>query len=196
MNKTKGHPLKKLIEEEMLSRLKLVAKKPKRILAIGCENVQAHYPDAEVITDADLENSVDLIIANLLLTPQNFFSEWHQLLAPEGLLMFSSYGPDTLCEVMQPSAFIDMHLLGDALLQAGFVDPVMDVEHFTINYKNKDQLLGDLAEIGVDETSTLSLTYEIVYGHTWCPADKDKYLADDEGVVKIPLSALRSRLRQ
>ena len=62
--------------------------------------------------------------------PEAAFREWHRVLEPEGLLMFSTYGPDTLKELRaacaavdahpRVHAFVDMHDLGDMLIAAGF----------------------------------------------------------------------------
>ncbi len=197
-----SHPLMQAVFAEILARLDLVALKPKRILAVAFDKLQARYPDAEIVATADTADSVDLIISNLsLLTHDDaLFKEWRRLLRPQGLLMFTSFGPGTLAEIAdQPTQnFIDMHHIGDSLLQAGLVDPVMDAELFEMKYQHEAQVLSDLEKMGITAVNhpPLSLTYEIVYGHAWCPEKKDEFLADSDGVVKIPLSALRARLRQ
>jgi malonyl-CoA O-methyltransferase len=66
------------------------------------------------------------------------------VLRPGGLLLFSTFGPDTLKELRAAwraadghthvSRFIDMHDLGDALVRAGLGEPVMDMEHLTLTY--------------------------------------------------------------
>lgn len=198
MNEDNNHPLTKAVAEEILTRLEVVALKPKRILAMACDGLQVRYPYAEIVSSTHEEDSVDLIVSNLCLQVENQLPEWRRILRPNGLLMFTSLGPSTLSEMDHKQHFIDMHLIGDALLQAGFAYPVMDVEHFEVNYKNKTQVLNDLEKIGITEMnhSGLSLTYEIIYGHAWCPEKKDNFLADSDGLVSIPLSALRARLRQ
>ena len=83
------------------------------------------------------------------------------MLAPGGLLMFSSYGPDTLCELREAwrsvegergaarvHEFIDMHDLGDMLGAAGFAAPVMDMERITLIYEGMDALAKDLRASG------------------------------------------------
>lgn len=79
--------------------------------------------------------------------------ELHRVLAPEGLLMFSTLGPDTLRELreagaMPVHAFIDMHDLGDMLVAAGFSAPVMDMERLTLVYRDGKALLSDLRGTG------------------------------------------------
>lgn len=121
-----------------------------------------------------------------------------------GLFMFSMLGPDTLRELRSALAeadlplrahrFIDMHDVGDMLVEAGFAEPVMDMEHITLTFESAAALFRDLADTG--STCTLSarprglmtprarqrldaallahridgrlpMTMEIVYGHAW-----------------------------
>jgi malonyl-CoA O-methyltransferase len=165
---------------------------------------------------ADAENlplaseSMDLIISNLTMQWCNqlgqTFSEFRRVLKPGGLLMFTTFGPDTLTELRQSwaavdnqahvSRFLDMHDIGDALLQTGLSEPVMDVEHFTLTYSDARGLFDDLKSIGATNSlasrqrgllgkaaymkllnayeqfrqqGSLPATYEVVYGHAWKP---------------------------
>lgn len=84
--------------------------------------------------------------------------EFHRVLQPEGLLTFSTFGPDTLRELRAAtnqqsghtsvSRFIDMHDIGDALVRAGFSAPVLDVERFTLTYDDVKSVMRDLKSIG------------------------------------------------
>jgi len=84
--------------------------------------------------------------------------EFHRVLQPEGLLMFSTFGPDTLKElriatsshngVTSVSRFLDMHDIGDAMVRAGFSAPVLDVERFTLTYDDVKSVMRDLKSIG------------------------------------------------
>src|SRR5262252_7176657 len=69
--------------------------------------------------------------------------EWHRVLEVGGLLMFSTYGPDTLKELRAAFGadaaphvhpFVDLHDLGDTLAGNGFADPVMDMDIVTVTY--------------------------------------------------------------
>jgi malonyl-CoA O-methyltransferase len=108
-------------------------------------------PFTRVCADAarlPLQNgSVDLILSNFMLPwsdPDDVFAEFRRVLAPRGLLSFTSLGPDTLKELraawaqVDPHsrviAFLDMHDIGDALVRAGFAAPVLDVERYTMTY--------------------------------------------------------------
>ena len=102
--------------------------------------------------------SVGLVWSNMALhwaaDPIAALREFHRVLAVEGLLMFSTLGPDTLAE-LRPAAgggrvhsFADMHDIGDMLVEAGFAEPVMDVERITIVYADGEALLADLRASG------------------------------------------------
>jgi malonyl-CoA O-methyltransferase len=117
--------------------------------------------DAEALPLASL--SVDLIVSNLTLQwcrPAVVFAEFRRVLRPGGLLVFTSFGPDTLRELRSawqavdgPAGahvheFVDMHDLGDELVRAGFADPVLDVEHMVLTYPEVRGVLRDLKQIG------------------------------------------------
>lgn len=106
--------------------------------------------------------SVDLVWSNLALQWSAdlgaALGECFRLLRPEGLLMFSSFGPDTLKELRAAFAaadrathvhrFFDMHDVGDMLVHCGFADPVMDMEHFTLTYRRVEDLMRELKALG------------------------------------------------
>lgn len=85
------------------------------------------------------------------------FAECQRVLRPGGLLMFTTFGPDTLKELRTASAgdgkvhvnrFIDMHDVGDMMIRAGFADPVMDMEYLTLTYANLRTLMQELKAMG------------------------------------------------
>lgn len=105
---------------------------------------------------------VGLAWSNLALQwinePQRAFVEMHRVLAPGGLVLFSSFGPDTLKELRAAfrhvdrhthvHRFIDLHDVGDLLVASGFADPVMDMEVVTLTYAGVRELMRDLKAIG------------------------------------------------
>lgn len=122
---------------------------------------------SQTLLCADMENlpitkmSTDFIWSNLAMQwcdLDSVLSEFHRILKPEGLLIFSTFGPDTLHELRQAtdtahghnsvSRFIDMHDIGDALIRAGFSAPVLDVERYTLTYDNIKRVMQDLKSIG------------------------------------------------
>lgn len=151
----------------------------------------------------------DMVLSNFMLPwcdPATVFAETLRVLRPDGLFAFTSVGPDTLQELRaawrqaDPDAqwhpFLDMHDLGDALVHAGFVEPVMDVERFTLTYADVPALLRDLKALGFGNAlqarrraltgrsrfsrfraayeakvtdTRLPATWEVVYGHAWAP---------------------------
>jgi malonyl-CoA O-methyltransferase len=105
---------------------------------------------------------MDMVWSNLAIAwaddPRAALREFHRVLVAGGLLMFSSYGPDTLKELKAAFAagpggrhvhtFIDMHDLGDMLAANGFSAPVMDMEIITLTYADVSALAHDLKNSG------------------------------------------------
>ncbi len=116
--------------------------------------------DIEALPLADA--SVDVIFTTSTLQwcndLDNTLHHFKRILKPGGLLMLSSFGPDTLKELRASWAtvdqhthvntFMDMHDIGDGLLRAGFAEPVMDMEIMNITYHQVTALLRDLKNIG------------------------------------------------
>ena len=142
------------------------------------------------------------------------FAEAARVLQKDGLLLFSTLGPDTLRELraafgIAPFAgLVDMHDLGDALVAAGFGQPVMEMELLTLEYSSLEALLEDLHAVGAlaaaprkarglasregraaaarayearRRDGALPATYEIVYGHAWKAAARQA--ADGRQVI-------------
>ncbi len=134
---------------------------PRWPFGLGRHLRRSHFinADAEALPFAD--RSFDLVFSNLALQwcdPDAVFRECRRVLRPGGLLLFTTFGPDTLKELRAAwqavdndphvHAFIDMHDLGDALVRARFADPVMDVEPLTLTYADVPSVLRDLKAIG------------------------------------------------
>lgn len=173
----------------------------------------------------------DFIWSNLALhwhsRPDLVFPEWQRVLEPNGLLMFSTLGPDTLRELRGAYAeieaahglpgrahvidFVDMHDLGDMLVESGFEIPVMDQETLTITYKSPQSLLADVRRWGAfphardtvgpvrarrlhaallealearrRADGTIALTFEVIYGHAWKAVPRQT--ADGHAIVRV-----------
>lgn len=115
--------------------------------------------DADQLPLAD--NSVDLVFANLALQwcdPRMSFAEIQRVLRPDGLLMFTTLGPDTLYELRSAWAtvddyphvnmFYDMHDVGEAMMAAGLAEPVLDTDRYSLTYDSTLSLMKDLKVLG------------------------------------------------
>jgi len=163
----------------------------------------------------------DMVVSNFMLPwcdPAMAIPELLRVLRPDGLLVLTTLGPDTLLEFRRawreanPETrfhdFLDMHDVGDALVRAGFVEPVMDVERFTLTYSDLDRLLEERKAVSASSLAKplrrglagrsrlerfrdayaalavdgrLPVTCEVVYGHAWVPAAAP----GDRRVIKI-----------
>ncbi len=133
----------------------------------------------------------DLILSNLCLqnlsNPGAWMASCHQHLTQGGLISFAYLGPDTGKELRDanpegshiltlPGA-LDMHDIGDALVQNRYSDPVMDMEYLHLEYETGQALYKDGLALGLISAGTQfhqlslpsppKLTLEIVYGHAW-----------------------------
>ncbi len=179
--------------------------------------------------------SVQMVWANMVLhqqsRPQEILAQWHKALAVDGFLMFSCLGPDTLRELRElysaqgwPTPMhelTDMHDWGDMLVQAGFAEPVMDMERITLTFETPERLVQELRELGRNlalgrgsivrgrvwhgqwlkalsqlaqprHDGKLGLTFELVYGHAFKPTPRAR-VAQETG---IDLVEMRQMLRQ
>ena len=183
---------------------------------------------------SSLDQPAQMVWANMGLhmqaRPQALMAQWHAALAPEGFVMFSCLGPDTLRslkgiysqQAWPPAAhdFTDMHDWGDMLLEAGFAQPVMDMEHITLTYPDAPSLLAELRTLGRNlhpdrfsglrgkswlaslhqvlaqglispQTSgRLALNFEVIYGHAF----KAKAKAFSSDKTHISVEDLRPQL--
>ncbi len=113
-------------------------------------------------------HSVDLILSNLMLPwcddPAAVFAEAQRVLRPGGLLLFSSFGPETLKELRSAwasadsashvSAFADMTQLAGAMSHAGLAEPVMDRELLRTHYPDVSKLMNELRALGATHAAT------------------------------------------
>lgn len=118
-----------------------------------------------VIASADVPPAqAPMLWANMVLhhvhDPAEQLAEWHRALAPDGFLMFSTLGPDTLKSLRNAYAamgwpdshapFIDMHDIGDMLVRGGFADPVMDQDRLRLSWSSPQAALAELRELGMN----------------------------------------------
>ena len=114
-----------------------------------------------------VDNTFDLVFSSLSMQWCNDLNaallEAKRVLKPGGLFVFSTFGPDTLKELRYSwskvdecnhvNQFVDMHDIGDALLQDGFAEPVMEAEVIRLTYQSVDEIMHDLKAIGANVTA-------------------------------------------
>ncbi|MDR5803214.1 MULTISPECIES: methyltransferase domain-containing protein [unclassified Caballeronia] len=199
--------------------------------AFGARGPQLAQADFSELPFAS--GAFEMLWSNLALhwhsRPDLVFPEWQRVLKVNGLLMFSTFGPDTLRELAaayreaertlglppQPHTidFVDMHDLGDMLVESGFEIPVMDQEVLTITYRSPESLLADVTRWGaypfersaaadsqIDvkarrsavhsalealrrDDGTIPLTFEVIYGHAWKAVPRTT--AEGHGIIRL-----------
>ncbi|MEO8060354.1 MAG: biotin synthase [Burkholderiales bacterium] len=187
----------------------------------------------EVIEQAHhIPPGAQLVWANMMLhqvsDPPALFERWQQLLRVDGFVMFSCLGPGTLRELRALYArlgwpastpdFVDMHDLGDMLVQAGFADPVMDQETLTLQWDSPAALLKELRSLGGNTApdraaglrtprwqrglerelmslkganGKLGLSFEVAYGHAFKAAPRLRA----DAPTAVPLDDMRAMLK-
>ncbi len=108
------------------------------------------------------DGSVDLIFSSLSFQWCNrldeAFKEIRRVLKKDGVLLFSTFGPDTLKELRASwsqvderphvHSFPDMHDVGDMVVYAGLQEPVMERDQIIMTYEDVKSVLGDVKHIG------------------------------------------------
>jgi len=192
-----------------------------------------HFTCADVEALPYASGCFDLACSNLALQWTldlgGALGELRRVVRQDGLVLFSTLGPDTLQELRAAWAavspaphvnrFLDMHDVGDALVNAGFADPVLSTEHITVEYDDLRTLMQDLKGIGAANADsgrsrgltgrqslaaleaayerfrrngTLPATYEVVFAHAWAAGDRVR-AGDGDGIHTFPLARLRRR---
>ena len=157
--------------------------------------------------------SVDVVFSSLMLQwcepLDTALAECRRVLKPDGFFAFSTFGPDTLHELRGAWAsadgynhvnhFVDVHEVGDALVRAGLMEPVLDVDRVEVGYPDALSLMRDLKAIGAHNVTAgrpralagrarlkrmqdayeafrrddrLPATYEVIYGASWGAAGR------------------------
>jgi len=131
-------------------------------LARWWRGARTHWIAADAGALPLADGCAQFVFSNLMLhwhpTPHRLFPEWRRVLAIDGLLMFSCFGPDTIKELRDavatvlpraaPMPFIDMHDFGDMMVAAGFANPVMDSERIRLTYTTPQELIRDVVALG------------------------------------------------
>lgn len=183
------------------------------------------------------DNSVDVLFSNLCLQWVEdlpaVFAGFRRVLKPDGLLLLSTFGPDTLFELRSAfaeaddaphvSLFPSIGQFGDALIAAGFRDPVLDRDEFTLGHQDLGGLMRELRTLGATNAMAarrrsltgrarfaraaeayeqfrgpdqrLPATWEVLYAHAWGPPPGAPIRVGGIDEVHVPVSSIRVRPR-
>ena len=182
------------------------------------------------------DQSTDLIFSSLCLQWLDdlpaVLSEFRRVLRPEGLLLFSTFGPETLSELRDAylmagetpplSPFAAIQQVGDALLAAGFKDPVLDRDRYTLTYPDLRTLMHELRAIGAGDAradrrrglggrarlqqvttnyesqrrdGVLPSTWEVITAQAWGPAPGAPRRDDGADLASFPADRIPIRRR-
>lgn len=192
--------------------------------------------DARALPVAD--GSVDVIFSNLCLQWVEdlpaVFAGFRRALKPGGLLLCSTFGPDTLIELREAfaqadgavphvSRFPPIAQFGDALMMAGFRDPVLDRDPFTLTYPDLPALMRELRAMGATNALSarrhtltgkqrfaaaaaayepmrrpdgkLPSTWEVIYAHAWAPDPGAPIRERGQDIAAVPVAQIPIRRR-
>lgn len=183
------------------------------------------------------EGTVDVLFSNLCLQwiddLEAVFAGFRRVLRPGGLLLVSTFGPETLVELREAFAsadavphvapFASIATLGDALVRAGFRDPVLDRDLFVHGHRDLRGLMRELRALGATNAlharrhtltgrarfaaaaaayevhrradGLLPATWEAIYAQAWAPAHGAPIRDGGIEVASVPVSRIPIRRR-
>lgn len=183
------------------------------------------------------EGSVDVLFSNLCLQWVEdlpaVFAGFRRVLRPGGLLLCSTFGPETLHELRTAfaaaderphvSPFADIAGFGDALMRAGFRDPVLDRDRYTLTYPDLPALMRELRALGATNAlhsrrhtltgrarfaaaaaayeplrmadGRLPSSWDVIHAQAWAPEPGAPIRGGDGDIATVPLSAIPIRRR-
>ena len=196
---------------------------------------QAVCADARALPLAD--GSVDVLFSNLCLQwiddLDAVLAGFRRALKPQGLLLVSTFGPETLWELRDAfahaddrphvSPFGDIAGFGDALVRAGFHQPVIDREVDITHYPDLPSLMHELRAIGATNAlhsrrhtltgrarfsaaanaydgmrnadGLLPATWETISAMAWAPEAGTPIREGDVDVASVPINRIPIRRR-
>lgn len=174
-------------------------------------------------------SSVDMVFSNLASfwcpDPVAMFSEFRRVMRPDAMLLFTTLGPESMTELgkaweqvdtaVEMPVFPDLLEVGDALVAAGFREPVMDREIITLTYRQLDRMFTEREATGTSmlvrewarwkaaramleeafiplkRDGSFPLTFEIIYGTAFGPQDGQPVKTPAGDVATFSVESLR-----
>lgn len=190
--------------------------------------------DARALPLAD--GSTDVLFSNLCLQWVEdlpaVFAGFRRVLKPKGLIVLSTFGPDTLWELRDAfthadsaphvSPFASIAQFGDALIAAGFKDPVLDRDEFRLQHDSLADLMRELRTLGATNALStrrrsltgrerfaraaaayepmrrdgrLPATWEVITAHAWGPQPGTPIRVGGVDEVAVPVTKIPIRRR-
>ncbi|MDE2408111.1 MAG: malonyl-ACP O-methyltransferase BioC, partial [Xanthomonadaceae bacterium] len=182
------------------------------------------------------EGTLDVIFSNLCLQwvedLEGVLNGFRRALKPQGLLLFSTFGPETLWELRgafaqadaapHVSAFVDTAGVGDALVNTGFFQPVVDRDEEVTHYPAMTDLMRELRDLGATNAlasrrhtltgrgrfaaaahayeghrsaAGLPATWEVISAMAWAPEPGAPIREGGADLVAVPVSRIPIRRR-
>lgn len=173
--------------------------------------------------------SAEMVVSNLASywcpDPMAMFSEFRRVLLPDGMLLFSTFGPGPMKELRSAWSAVDTSVefpefpdlleIGNALVAAGFREPVMDVDNITLSYPDLGALFRELESTGTSllvrgwekgpaqrnalenayapylANGKYPLSFEIVYGVAFGPREGQPMKTPSGDVATFSVEALK-----
>jgi len=181
--------------------------------------------------------SVDVLTSSLCLQwvedLAGVFAEFRRVLKPDGLLLVSTFGLQTLMELREAfaqadaaphvSPFVDIARFGDALIAAGFRDPVLDRDLFRLSQPDLPSIMRELRTLGATnamherrraltgrarfaraaqaydamrrDDGTLPVTWDVIYAQAWGPQPGAPIRRGGIEEVHVPVAGIPIRRR-
>ena len=190
--------------------------------------------DARALPLAD--GSVDVLFSNLCLQwiedLPAVFAGFRRVLKPGGLMVLSTFGPETLWELREAfshadsaphvSPFASIAQFGDALISAGFKDPVLDRDELHLQHESLGDLMRELRTLGATNALStrrrsltgrerfarasaayeplrrdgkLPATWEVITAHAWGPQPGTPIRIGGVDEVAVPVAKIPIRRR-
>lgn len=213
--------------------LPMLRQQTRRWWSLPSQRIERVCADACALPLADA--SVDLVFSNLCLQWVEALpvaiDELRRVLRPGGVLLLSTFGSETLFELraafehVDPGAahvspFLPLQQIGNTLQAAGFRDPVLHVDHFTLTYADPRELMRELKQLGATNALTdrrrgltgkhrmqavlaayeqfrvndrVPASYEVIYAQAFAPPPGQPRRSAGGEIASFPLASLRRR---